>query len=563
MKKRIAVLVIMTLILTVFIPPAVAATVSPYSQGFIEGYLKAAYAAPGGGMVAASQMVKIETYEGAVYELRMHRNAYLTIDGIPVPLNAFRPGMEIYGQLQGMSIISLEGYSSAKFGYIEPESKVRTGTVKKIDRDQVQIALATGELMTFFTSSSTVIRKKGSPAMMSSLYEGDRVKAYFDEVDGVMASRMEVINDSIVIKSLYRANLQAVDAAEDKITLANVRIMENGNWVNGRASMKIAYASHVPLYMGSQQIPYEKMKNYRGKDIYMVTRQVLGQERVEKMILKSQYERIYNSQIKDINWYTEAMELKSNQNIAFHDGTIIVKNGRLVDKYALDKGMDALVVADGRLAADSADVVYILNETINNNNAGQYYVYAGRLDQVVENSLWLKSFFILNEHEWESYRDEKQLYYSSDASVYDLENKKFISVEELLAGDYAVDEDSQRVKDKGLKDWYAYVYTDGDQVLGMVLQKNMDSLLNQRVSAGQISAVTNDPLVGWAVQLNDLRDWSSRSGQWMLRNAQMRLTLSKCMVIKGDRVIEPSELKPGDRLYIVRDDFYGKVVLVK
>lgn len=553
----------MGMVVSIFTPAAALAAINPYSQGFIEGYVKTSYTVTEEGAETPMRFVRIESYDGPEYDVRLHRDAYLTIDGIPTSLDAFRPGMEIYGRLRGMSLISLEGFSSANIGYIEPEQKVRTGTVQKIDRNQVQIMTAMGEPLTFFVHSSTLINKKGTPTSLSHLYEGDRVKVYFDEVDGVMASRVEIINDSITIKNLYRGTLQAVDNVNDSLTLSYVRVMENSNWVQAQYTMRMACASKVPVYQGSQKINSDRLKNYRGRDIYFVTRQLWGQERVEKIIIQSQYERLLSSQIQDINWYTEAMELKNNQNIDFHDGTIIVKHGRLVDKYALEKGMDALVVADGRLASDSADVIYVLNEAPDHNNAGQHYIYAGRLDQLVENSLWLKDFFILNEHEWESYQSEKQLYYSYDTSIYDLEEAKFISAEELLAGDYVVDEDSERVQEKGLKNWHVYLYTDGDQVLSMVLQKDMDSLLNQRVSAGQVISVSDDPLVGWTVQLSNMRDWSARNQQWMMRNAGMRLTLSQCMVIKNDRVIEVADLKPGDRLYIVRDDFYGKLLLVK
>ena len=147
---------------------------------------------------------------------------YLTIDGIPTSLDAFRPGMEIYGRLRGMSLISLEGFSSANIGYIEPEQKVRTGTVQKIDRNQVQIMTAMGEPLTFFVHSSTLINKKGTPTSLSHLYEGDRVKVYFDEVDGVMASRVE----SSMIPSPSRIFIEVPcrrQITNDRLTLSYVR----------------------------------------------------------------------------------------------------------------------------------------------------------------------------------------------------------------------------------------------------------------------------------------------------------------------------------------------------
>jgi hypothetical protein len=185
------------------------------------------------------------------------------------------------------------------------------------------------------------------------------------------------------------------------------------------------------------------------------------------------------------------------------------------------------------------------------------------LDQITDNSLWLKNFNILNDQEWESYSDVKELFYSQDTSIYDVEKQKYLTTDELLAGDYAVDENSSRVIQQRLADWNAYLFTDGDQILGMVVQKSSDSLLRQRVSAGIIKSTGNDEQLGSIVILQDVRDYSSLNSRWMTRDTEMRLSINHCMIVKHGKVIQSEELQSGDQLYVVRDDFYGKIAIVK
>ena len=111
------------------------------------------------------------------------------------------------------------------------------------------------------------------------------------------------------------------------------------------------------------------------------------------MVIKNQYETTFNDKIEEINWYAEAFELKNKQNVSFNQGTIFIKNHRLVDAYSVNPGSDTFVVADGRGRQLSADVVYIYDEDINNSNIGQYQLYAGQLDMVIQNRVILTNFF--------------------------------------------------------------------------------------------------------------------------------------------------------------------------
>jgi hypothetical protein len=525
----------------------------PYRNGFIEGFIKS----------KGEDKIEIEEYDGTVHILSFAEKVFFVIDTIPASYDAFKPGMEIYATLAGRKIDYMESYSTVFPGYIPEGGKVRNGIIKKIDRNEIILRLPTGKEETYFTSPITITLKNGKNVSLNTLYEGDHVKLFFDDIDSTTISRIEIEGKSIMVKDLYRGVLAAADTLENVITLTQVEVFRNGKWQYYSSAKSIPYSAQIPIYTGGEKVSYNHLRYYRGKTVYMAIKDFFGRDQIEKMVIKNQYESTYSDKIKEINWYSEVLELQNHKNLTFNDGTIIIKNGRLVDKYAINPESDALVVGDGRGSEIMAGVINIYNEDINNSNIGQDYLYEGRLDEIVKDRIILKDFCLLNRNEWESFDEEKELYYDNDINIYDLENDIYITPEEFYTKDYAVDENSDYAKEHGLKDWYAYIYADGDRVSSIILKKKRDSLLSQRVTNGTIEYIENHSLVEWRISLRDAKDWSSRKDAWMAKNAAVMVMLKDAMIVKEGKIISPEQLKAGDRLYMVRDGSHAKVVIVK
>lgn len=522
-------------------------------ESYVEGYI----------IRKTEDSIGIEEYDGTTSLLTYDNNTSFSIDNVPVDAVDFRVGMEVIAAVRGSRISSIESYSTENPGYISPGSRVRNGVVQKIDRDKLILKLPTGESVSYFVSPATIALRKGQTVPLSVLYEGDRVRLFFDSVDTSVISRIHIQGESVTVKELYKGKLGVVDYVRDEITFYDLRKFVNGKWETSKGSITLPYSDELKVYSGGYTIPYYNLKYYRGKEVYMAIKDFFGTERIEKMVVKSQYETVYNDKIKEISWFSEALELSNNKNISFNEGTIIVKNGRLVDQYSINSGSDAFIAADGRNTGLVADVVYIYNEDINNSNIGQNLVYAGRLDEIVQGSVVLRDYFLLDMNDWVSFGDEKELYYDSDTEIIDMETGKRVSEEEFLTGHYAVDEDSKYVKDNRLKDWFAYIYADGDRISSIAMQKNVDSLLRQRISNGIVASAYEDPLIGWTVSLMNGAEWSRRNEKWMVRSEPARVNIEKALIIKDGRIISGEELMTGDRLYVVRDDFLGKVIIVK
>ena len=521
----------------------------------IEGYIKS--------INMAESRIEVEEYRGNIRAFNIAPGAVLLIDDIPVKLNDFKIGMEIYAEYYGNTLTRLESWSTENPGYIPPGGKVRTGVIKSIDRNQLILRLTTGKEETYFTSPATIALKNGTNVPLTTLYEGDRVRLYFDEKDTDIISRISIEGDSAKLKGLYKGILETQNLMNNTILLKDVEVFQNGAWHELKNILKMEFTLEAPIYYSGQKISPNNLKYFSGKTVYVAVKDFFGKETAEQMVIKSLYESTFSEKIEEINWYASAFELKNKRNIDFNEGTIIVKNNRLVESFALSPGQDAFVVADGRGAKALASVVYIYNQDINNSNMGQYLLYAGKLDMVIDNKLVLTDFFVLNQNEWESFDDEKELYFDNDTFILDLEDMKRITHEEFITGHYAVDEDSSFRRRQGLRSWYAYAYTDGDRIVAIALKKDMDSLLRQRVAVATIDRLEDDALVGKTAILRNARDWSSRNEKWMEKGLPVRMRVEKALLIKDDKMISWDELKPGDDVYCIRDDFECIFLLVK
>ena len=234
----------------------------------------------------------------------------------------------------------------------------------------------------------------------------------------------------------------------------------------------------------------------------------------------------------------------------------------MVDLYNLNSQSDGLIIADGRGKNLNASIIYIYNEDINNSNIGQDYIYTGRLNTILPDKVYLKDFFLLDKNKWESFPEEKELFYDEDTFIYDMENEREVSTKEFFSSNYSQDENNRNKQ--GLRDWYGYLYTDGDRISSVFIKKSIDSLLPQKTTVGKVEVEPIlDRNMGWTIKVKDLKTWSSAHKEWMAQNASMDIYLKEAMIMKDGIRVEVGDIKTGDNLYLIRDDNMAKVVIIK
>ena len=537
-------------------PTVNAAKNTPYANGYSEGYF----------IKSENNRIYYEEYDGTFHNIAFDSKTNLLIDNRPVKISDFKKGMEIYVKLKNKNIYYMDSFSTSSPGYITPDSRERSGRVKDVSQDQITIITAIGTEETYFASPATLVSKDGKNTTLNALYAGDRVRLKFSDLSSKTASKILIEGDSVIIKDLYRGVLSVTERMSRFVTVQNVERFRNGNWEK-IGTMRMPYSTDLALFMAGKEIDYKKLDSYKGKTVYMAVKDFFGKEGAEKMVIRNQQEMSFSEKIEQVNWYTSEIKLSNKRNIGFNDGTMVIKNGRLVDNYSILPNSSALVVADGRASSSTANVIYIYDEDINNSKSGMDKIYAARVDNIGEYILNIKDFSVLDKNKWQSFNQSMPLYFDEETSVYDMEKKKTLTVKEFMDGEYHVDEDNITGGYVGqggiLKDYNAYIYTDGDRISSIYLKKDMDSILNQRVSTATVESLKDDASTGLTLNLRDGKDWSDRLEKWNLRYGTMNLRVNDALIVKNGKAITAKQLKIGDRLYIVRDDLDGKVIVVK
>lgn len=548
---------VLLVIATVFLAGLCPGSAGAVSSVDIEGYLMEWEVDPDEGLLAV-----VEAYSGEVHRLQVGALSLFKIDQVPVKWADLKPGLEVIAVADKGQLLSLIAFSTPNPGYINPGSRVVQGMLAAIDGDRITVKSDNGQEGQYCLAPFTIISKGGQAKSLAAPYIGDRVRLYFDEVDSQIVSRMELEGDSVLVSSLYKGTLQVFNPLEGRLACSSLQAFHNGIWLPDKSALSLAYQTELPVYLSGYKVPLQNLKNYRGKTVYLLGKNILGQEVVDRLILKGQYEYTYSGSLSNYNAYNDEFEV-DKKNFLIGDGSIIVKDGRLQEKGILYNGGSALVIADNWGERSIANIVYILDQDLNNSSLSRHYLYAGRIELITGDSLWLRNAYRLDNNSWDSTDSQIQFYYGSDTMAYDVKRGKWLEPGELLAGPYAVDESSSYARANNLKSWHGYVYTDGDHIIALALRPERSNLDIQRVSTGTVAVAADDPLIGWSVTLSEGCDWSSRNNQWMLKQGDLRLGIADTLIIKNGQAVSADQLKAGDRLYMLRDDFYVQFAVVK
>lgn len=527
-----------------------------FNQGFIEGYFK---------NVTEENTLVIEAYDGNVYYLPIDAGALFSIDEVQVTISAFKPGMEVRATLANdKGVTYITGYSTANRGYLAPGSKMRSGIVVNIENGRIWLRLETGEVRSYLPSSYTLVMKNGRRVNLGSVYEGDRVKLFFDNYHTAEISRLEIQGNSTEIKEVYKGRLVVARNFGSSLVLENVQVLKNGTWQNHQAVMSVPYPGDDRIFVGGRQLPRQQLGFFQGNEVYVMTKEIFGREQAEKVIIKQQFESAYVDKIESVNMYTGALQLVRNDKLTLHNDTVIINNRRIVERHSLSASADAFIVANGQGNDKLASLIYIFNQDINNSVLGRNQYYSGKLNIITENTVWLDHIDILVNNGWQYQFDlEKQLYYDNDTYIIDLMTSEEVKAEDLPFKGYAVDESSQYALQSNLKSWYGYMYTNGERIVAMAVMPYPQSLSQQRATGGLIKSIDYSQDTGWRVTLQDVTEWSNVREQWLTRTDQLTINLTGAMLLADDYIIKPQDLKVGDSLYLVRDNNMAKLLLVK
>ena len=507
--------------------------------------------------------VMIVFTSGVSKVLSVPTGASITIDSRPVQLFEIKPGMDVEADYSGTVIKSMQAFSTMRSGYSTPgnSSMNIVGELLSVDRDSLQIRLDSGKESTIAYSAATVFTKLGAKVDQSRLAVGDRLKVVLSSAGSTFAESVSIESVTNTVSAVYKGKIEFFDQSNSGVAVSSLQKLVDGAWVAQAGALQKFYFNNGQIagFLGAASVEQWKLPYYKGSDVYIIASDFYGKPTVSRMIFKNNSESVFSDKISEIDWYANIMELKNGRNVRFGDGTVFIKGGRIVDRTALNTDSDALVLTGGSGKDQTADIISIYDAGINDTSASQFAFYAGNMQYVLPDRITYNSFYYLEDNEWRSFSsDEKDVYFDNDTKIYDEDAGKFITSKEFYYGNYAYNSSN------GESNYFSYICADNDRAVAILLRKKTDSVLQQRVTQGIVSSLdTSNASVGAIAVVDSVTEWNTSSDKWVARDSSLRVGIATAAIVKNGQAATVDAIKPGDYLFMVRDDFYVRILVVR
>lgn len=471
-------------------------------------------------------------------------------------------------------------------GYIPKFGKVRFGTVAYLYPDSFTMELSTGETMSISVDKDIPIVKSGETVSFRSLRQGDKVKVYFDDISSIKASALELEKAERLVKQIYKGEVSDINSFSKKITITNLEYLKNKDWARDSMHIKeFKLSDDAEIYLKGKKINLADFtKLYKNSTVYAVVEDSYGKDLIVKMNIQEGGERFYYDKVQDIDKAIGELELRDKTNFRFDEGTIVLKDSRVINGNYLQKLTDVFVVSGFNTYYDNyANVVKVQSkgDSVFNN------IYIGAVEQVHGSYFNMANYATVKDNIWETVKttNSPNFYFNNTSLIYDQTKDKNLKYYEFFNGKYSRAENLITTSTPGLKfkRYYGVVVTDDrGQVIGVNIrhkgllkgQNFDDSLSKEELVPKEIQKVIDTTILtrgivdevqsDWnRIKLTDSHDWIQARGMWVANPVDKYVEYDQAIIIKDDKVIESDELEPSDYLYIVRTKEKGLVIVVE
>ncbi len=538
----------------------------PLTQERVKGTLRS--------LDEGEQTLTIYTYDNEIKTYPYLSYTQTMINGRPTAMGDLKFGQDIELLVKNGTITQVYGETFLNPGYIPAYGKMRMGDVYTLNNDGLWLTLSTGEKMLVSLAGDPEIVKAGRAIAASAIRMGDKVKVYYDAIDTNRPSRIEVEGKERIIKNVYRGRIANVNLAtgslvlEEPYTLANTRFEKMDTH-----TVTIKMHDDGRVYHGDRYLALDELlRGYRGDVIYVVVEDFYGNERGMQATIKKGGEQVFSDSIDDLNQALSRVELDSKQNVAYSEGTIVLKNGRLIAPENLKYNDHLLVVSDYYRGTNHANVLQVtglFDDYFRN-------VRFGTIDQVAANYFTLDHVADIDGFEFNTTREEREMLYTfTETQIIDatelppteLDQKTFFNEPYSRTENRSTD-------DEGLtyERYYAVIVTDGEggtvamklRHKGLDYQQNLDDNLEDR---DEIPEAIDETLASYRITrgllsekdenwsrftLTDAYEWSRVGGEWRAQTNDVTIEHSEALFIREGEVIEEREIEVGDELMFLR-----------
>jgi hypothetical protein len=279
---------------------------------------------------------------------------------------------------------------------------------KIISKDPASIAVEynDGSQQVLPIKDNIIVISEKKAVTYGDLREGDFIRMLLQKTpDFIKVKEITTQTYTQDISNVYKAILSDIDTLNGKIMLKHPEKLYKGDWERTEDIGFLAMPADdtIRIFDGSTQLDIDKAKkSYLGREVYAAAKRSYGNQEVVQMLSfrdPKQKEVVYDDTITSISDSNQIGIEKAYNPINFNEGTIVVKNDRLVTGRSL-AGNDNVYVAANR-DAESTDLQAGVIMTATKPNINLVQIIRGKLENINTNKdFTLQTFSILDGLTW-------------------------------------------------------------------------------------------------------------------------------------------------------------------
>lgn len=491
-----------------------------------------------GGVPAGGKDISYRTFnyvnQAAVEVLRNHEKA--SIEDI-------EPGDTVFMKLDArgnlVSVSAIENYV------------VQYGKIISVQPQALSVKLDDGSYRVLTPAQNIWVLSGRKVVDYANLKDGDYVRLTLQTTPSLTRVKEIVIQgDEHFITTIYKGTVSDMNTLSDKLVVQNLEMFDRGRWTvaDQKAFASLPLAGEYSIYVNDRRVSLAEARKYlTGTQAYIAVEKDMGGNEKAVMISfrdEERKEQIYDDSIGKVTAGAGSFTLNQNYNTIYYgEGTIIVKHGRLVSGVSISGRDEAYVVAnrDSGSGKFQAGVLQIDEKM----PQGTWEVYRGRIKQVNEGrDFTVESFAKLDGIQWKFTNTPKTFNLMYDTLIVDTAG--VVNTRDF--NDYGA---------TGYKSKVVYILSDG--IDAKVVSTAPYGTANIKGSIYSVEGgsydddgkVINEPTT---LRLTDAVYYDTASYMWK-SSAEMTLQLLKnTVILKGDKLLRPSELHKSDTLRVIKVD---------
>lgn len=503
-----------------------------------------------GNVTRTLKSVTLKNSAGKTATFNLANTSKYYINSTLTTIDGFKAGMSVTIKVNLGKITEMRGSTNVEGGSIVENSKQVTGVVTQIDPNglQLRVKIDGSSTKNYSVTNNTEVFKGNSSVDLSTLYVGDRVRLKFATANTSRIAEITIMSTANMVAELYKADLNTVNTNKNTLNVKNAHPLLNWRFgtVKTKTQATFNFTNSTSIYVGNKKISKSQLKKYNNSELYFVTKTQFSKEVIDKIIVLAKNERTFYQPITSVNLGVNTLQLKNSLKLNYHNGSILIRNGRLVEPeglIALDLAQNpisttAFVLTDGANKSDYAHIVNITNDGYLAPNLSKYKLYFGRINvaDLDAYEVELSDLQRFDNHFWNTDNSIASFAYSNSTIASELDGtKQFKVIPEL-------DLDLYDNYTNSPNPYYGYFFVNDGHIEGIHFVPN--EKLATLTLTGRVSSINFNTK---KISVVNSSQWN-KDGHWSYRFGSLSLDLSKAMVIKDGEVIDISDIKKTDHV---------------